>query len=33
MINLITVSKLDGREIGDIKPELYDKVTLLLISK
>ncbi|XP_027761792.1 tRNA (cytosine(34)-C(5))-methyltransferase, mitochondrial [Empidonax traillii] len=26
LINLITVSKLDGRHIGDLKPELYDKV-------
>ncbi|XP_050761023.1 tRNA (cytosine(34)-C(5))-methyltransferase, mitochondrial isoform X2 [Gymnogyps californianus] len=26
LINLITVSKLDGRQIGDLKPELYDKV-------
>ncbi|NWV12958.1 NSUN3 protein, partial [Ptilonorhynchus violaceus] len=26
LINLIMVSKLDGREIGDLKPELYDKV-------
>uniref|UniRef100_A0A8B9Z1S0 NOP2/Sun RNA methyltransferase 3 n=1 Tax=Buteo japonicus TaxID=224669 RepID=A0A8B9Z1S0_9AVES len=26
LINLITVSKLDGRQIGDLKPELYEKV-------
>ncbi|NXG09396.1 NSUN3 protein, partial [Sakesphorus luctuosus] len=26
LLNLIMVSKLDGREIGDLKPELYDKV-------
>ncbi|NWH80322.1 NSUN3 protein, partial [Piaya cayana] len=26
LINLITVSKLDGRQMGDLKPELYDKV-------
>ncbi|XP_050569224.1 tRNA (cytosine(34)-C(5))-methyltransferase, mitochondrial isoform X3 [Cygnus atratus] len=26
LVNLITVSKLDGRQIGDFKPELYDKV-------
>ncbi|NWQ97093.1 NSUN3 protein, partial [Burhinus bistriatus] len=26
LINLIMVSKLDGRQIGDLKPELYDKV-------
>ncbi|XP_074755605.1 tRNA (cytosine(34)-C(5))-methyltransferase, mitochondrial isoform X1 [Athene noctua] len=26
LINLIMVSKLDGRHIGDLKPELYDKV-------
>ncbi|KFQ36488.1 Putative methyltransferase NSUN3, partial [Mesitornis unicolor] len=26
LANLITVSKLDGREIGDLKPEFYDKV-------
>ncbi|KAM6293367.1 tRNA (cytosine(34)-C(5))-methyltransferase, mitochondrial [Porphyrio hochstetteri] len=26
LINLITVSKLDGRQIGDLKPEFYDKV-------
>ncbi|NWY32508.1 NSUN3 protein, partial [Pheucticus melanocephalus] len=25
-INLITVSKLDGRQIGDLQPEFYDKV-------
>ncbi|XP_054680464.1 tRNA (cytosine(34)-C(5))-methyltransferase, mitochondrial isoform X2 [Grus americana] len=28
LINLITVSKLDGRQIGDLKPELYDKVLI-----
>ncbi|NXC15343.1 NSUN3 protein, partial [Corythaeola cristata] len=28
LIKLITVSKLDGRQIGDLKPELYDKVML-----
>lgn len=33
LINVITVSKLDGRQIGDLKPELYEKVTLLLIRK
>ncbi|NXO30124.1 NSUN3 protein, partial [Cisticola juncidis] len=26
LINLITVSKLDGRQIGDLQPEFYDKV-------
>ncbi|NXK86146.1 NSUN3 protein, partial [Formicarius rufipectus] len=26
LINLITISKLDGRVIGDLKPDLYDKV-------
>ncbi|NXE91862.1 NSUN3 protein, partial [Menura novaehollandiae] len=26
LINLVMVSKLDGRQIGDLKPELYDKV-------
>ncbi|NXC34878.1 NSUN3 protein, partial [Campylorhamphus procurvoides] len=26
LINLVMVSKLDGRHIGDLKPELYDKV-------
>ncbi|NXX63011.1 NSUN3 protein, partial [Scopus umbretta] len=26
LINLIMVSKLDGRQIGELKPELYDKV-------
>ncbi|KAM7128814.1 tRNA (cytosine(34)-C(5))-methyltransferase, mitochondrial isoform 2-T2 [Ciconia maguari] len=26
LINLIMVSNLDGRQIGDLKPELYDKV-------
>ncbi|NXS11055.1 NSUN3 protein, partial [Neodrepanis coruscans] len=26
LINLIMFSKLDGRQIGDLKPELYDKV-------
>ncbi|NXU59345.1 NSUN3 protein, partial [Turnix velox] len=26
LINLITLSKLDGRQIGDLKPEFYDKV-------
>ncbi|NXT92648.1 NSUN3 protein, partial [Anhinga rufa] len=26
LINLIMVSKLDGRQIGDLKPEFYDKV-------
>ncbi|NXY15898.1 NSUN3 protein, partial [Atrichornis clamosus] len=26
LVNLITVSKMDGRQIGDLKPELYDKV-------
>uniref|UniRef100_A0A8B9NS32 NOP2/Sun RNA methyltransferase 3 n=1 Tax=Accipiter nisus TaxID=211598 RepID=A0A8B9NS32_9AVES len=26
LINVITVSKLDGRQIGDLKPELYEKV-------
>uniref|UniRef100_A0A663E7H2 NOP2/Sun RNA methyltransferase 3 n=1 Tax=Aquila chrysaetos chrysaetos TaxID=223781 RepID=A0A663E7H2_AQUCH len=26
LINLITFSKLDGRQIGNLKPELYDKV-------
>ncbi|KAM9565389.1 tRNA (cytosine(34)-C(5))-methyltransferase, mitochondrial isoform 2-T2 [Guaruba guarouba] len=26
LVNLIMVSKLDGRQIGDLKPELYDKV-------
>ncbi|KFV98470.1 Putative methyltransferase NSUN3, partial [Eurypyga helias] len=26
LINLMTVSKLDGRQIGDLKPELYDKL-------
>ncbi|XP_014108975.1 PREDICTED: putative methyltransferase NSUN3 [Pseudopodoces humilis] len=26
VINLITVSKLDGRQIGDLQPEFYDKV-------
>ncbi|NWX48396.1 NSUN3 protein, partial [Steatornis caripensis] len=26
LINLITLSKLDGRQIGDLKPESYDKV-------
>ncbi|NXS64088.1 NSUN3 protein, partial [Brachypteracias leptosomus] len=26
LINLIKVTKLDGRQIGDLKPELYDKV-------
>ncbi|XP_071613098.1 tRNA (cytosine(34)-C(5))-methyltransferase, mitochondrial [Heliangelus exortis] len=26
IIDLMTVSKLDGRKIGDLKPELYDKV-------
>lgn len=30
LVNLITLSKLDGRQIGDFKPELYDKVTLLV---
>ncbi|XP_067156497.1 tRNA (cytosine(34)-C(5))-methyltransferase, mitochondrial isoform X1 [Apteryx mantelli] len=26
LINSITVSKLDGRQIGDLNPELYDKI-------
>ncbi|KFP75756.1 Putative methyltransferase NSUN3, partial [Apaloderma vittatum] len=26
LIHLMTISKLDGRQIGDLKPELYDKV-------
>ncbi|KAM9204115.1 tRNA (cytosine(34)-C(5))-methyltransferase, mitochondrial isoform 1-T1 [Mergus octosetaceus] len=26
LVNLITLSQLDGRQIGDFKPELYDKV-------
>ncbi|NXG74392.1 NSUN3 protein, partial [Baryphthengus martii] len=26
LFNLLTVTKLDGRHIGDLKPELYDKV-------
>ncbi|XP_061198546.1 tRNA (cytosine(34)-C(5))-methyltransferase, mitochondrial [Neopsephotus bourkii] len=26
LVNLIMVSKLDGRQVGDLKPELYDKV-------
>ncbi|NXK82666.1 NSUN3 protein, partial [Amazona guildingii] len=26
LVNLIMVSTLDGRQIGDLKPELYDKV-------
>ncbi|NXM78988.1 NSUN3 protein, partial [Serilophus lunatus] len=26
LVNLIMFSKLDGRQIGDLKPELYDKV-------
>ncbi|NWI77516.1 NSUN3 protein, partial [Dryoscopus gambensis] len=26
LMNLITVSKLDGRQIGDLRPEFYDKV-------
>ncbi|KAM9282864.1 LOW QUALITY PROTEIN: tRNA (cytosine(34)-C(5))-methyltransferase, mitochondrial-like [Cariama cristata] len=26
LINLITVSKLDGRQTGDLKPEFYDRV-------
>ncbi|NWV00067.1 NSUN3 protein, partial [Upupa epops] len=26
LINVITISKLDGREMGDLKPESYDKV-------
>ncbi|NXJ05944.1 NSUN3 protein, partial [Odontophorus gujanensis] len=26
LFNLITVSNLDGRQIGDLKPEIYDKV-------
>ncbi|NXH10417.1 NSUN3 protein, partial [Bucco capensis] len=26
LINLVMVSKLDGRQIGDLKPQLYDKV-------
>lgn len=32
LFNLITVSNLDGRQIGELKPEFYDKVTFHYFS-
>lgn len=29
LIDLVMVSKLDGKQIGELQPEFYDKVTLL----
>lgn len=33
LINVIKVSELDGREMGDAQPETFDKVLLLYCEK